>query len=79
MAPRRVGAISRRDQGGTRGILSQPSAEAAFGRSQTLKGGCEKIGMSPPPCHSERSEESRSALTIGTGCEPGRDSSLRSE
>jgi hypothetical protein len=30
-------AISRRDQGGGRGISSQPSAKRAFGRSQTLK------------------------------------------
>jgi len=33
-------------------------------RGETVSGSCEKIGISPPPCHSERSEESRSALPL---------------
>jgi hypothetical protein len=38
-------AISRRDQGGSRGISSQPSAKGAFGRSQTLEN---NVYASPP-------------------------------
>jgi hypothetical protein len=38
-------AISRRDQGGSRGVSSQPSAKGASGRSQTLK---DNVCASPP-------------------------------
>jgi hypothetical protein len=38
-------AVSRRDQGRSLGISSQPSAEGAFGRSQTLKN---NVRASPP-------------------------------
>ncbi len=38
-------AISRRDQGGRRGVSSESSAKRAFGRSQTLKN---NVCASPP-------------------------------
>jgi hypothetical protein len=69
-------AISRRDQGGCRGISSKPSAKRAFGRSQTSKRTCERIKKS---CHSERSEESRPGSQPVPMVRAERDSSLRSE
>ena len=56
-------AISRGDQGGGRGVCSQPSAKGAFGRSQTLKN---NVCANPPDTAARQSRAGSGWRRLGS-------------